>query len=84
MCYVYIFLRLPGTGYVSDSAIRESICALTILMTLYCCQGTTILLLKKQIVCHTMQLLRAHYINIPLGKIHRHVVDVLTSTLTTR
>ena len=36
------------------------------------------LLLKKQILCHTMQLWRAQHITIPLGKLHRHVVDVLT------
>ena len=46
-------------------------------MTLYRCQGTTTTA-QKQIVCHTMLLLRAHYITTPLGKIHRHVVDVLT------
>ena len=33
--YIYIFLRIPGTGYVSDSTILVSICALKILMTLY-------------------------------------------------
>ena len=88
--YIYIFLRKPGTGYVSDSIILVHICALIILMTLYRCQGTTTTA-QKQIVCHSMVLCRAHHITIPLGKIqtrggrahyiplplgklHRHVV----------
>ena len=54
-----------------------SICALIILMTLYRCQGTTTTA-QKQIVCHTMLLWRAHHITTPLGKLHIHVVDVLT------
>ena len=78
--YYTMFLRIPGSGYVSDSTILVSVCALLILiLKLYRCQGTTILLLKKPFVCHTMLPWRAHYIiTIPLGKIHRHVVDVLT------
>ena len=37
MDYISIFLRIPGTGYVSASTTLVSICAL-ILMTLYRCQ----------------------------------------------
>ena len=33
---------------------------------------------QKTIVCHTMILWCVHYIIIPLGNTHRHVVDVLT------
>ena len=38
MYYIYIFLRIPGTGYVSDSTIPVSICAL-IILTLYRCRN---------------------------------------------
>ena len=55
-----IFVRIPGTGYVSASIILVSMCAL-ILMALYRCQGTTITAKKTNCMPHNAALTCSPY-----------------------
>ena len=76
MYYIYIFLRILGTGYASNPNVLASICAL-ILMTLYRCQGTTTTARKTNCMPHNATL-TCSPTTAPLGKLHIHVVDVLS------